>query len=105
MASAQGPGYGMLLATVQSITSSVRASNVDGSEAEGFGGLEIDHRFVPSRHLHWLVGWLLALEDAINVAGSVPELVDDIRPIGDHPASGNNVAFEIDSRQFAGPQA
>jgi len=55
--------------------------------------------------LHWLVGWLLALEDAINVAGSVPELVDDIRPIGDHPASGNNVAFEIDSRQFAGPQA
>ena len=42
-------------------------------EAERPGGLEIDHEFVPSRHLHRQVGGLLALEDAIDVAGRVPQ--------------------------------
>jgi hypothetical protein len=36
-------------------------------KAECLGGLEVDHQFVLGRRLHWQVGRLLALEDAINV--------------------------------------
>src|SRR5471030_2394853 len=52
-------------------------------EAERLGGLEVDHQFVLGRHLHWKVGGLLALEDAIDVAGRTPVLVDKISAIGD----------------------
>ena len=45
-------------------------------EAERLGGLEIDHQLVLGRRLHRQVGWLLALEDAIDVAGRAAELVD-----------------------------
>jgi hypothetical protein len=48
-------------------------------EAERFGGLEIDHRLIPRRRLHRQVGGLLAPEDAIDVAGSVPNGEVDIR--------------------------
>src|SRR6266700_7543453 len=36
-------------------------------EAERLGGFEVDHRFVLGRRLHWQVGRLLTLEDAIDV--------------------------------------
>ena len=49
-------------------------------EAERLGGLEIDHQLVLGRRLHRQVGWLLALEDAIDVAGRAPVLVDDSGP-------------------------
>jgi hypothetical protein len=53
-----------------SITSSARASSVGGTvEAERLGGLEVDHQLVLGRRLHRQVGRLLALEDAIDVAG------------------------------------
>src|SRR5262245_57445138 len=52
-------------------------------EAEGLRGLEIDHQLKFVRSLHWQVGGLLSLEDAIDVAGRAPVLVDKIRPIGD----------------------
>jgi len=48
-------------------------------EAERLGGLEIDHQLVLGRHLHRHIGWLLALEDAIDVAGSLPIWVDCVR--------------------------
>jgi hypothetical protein len=51
-------------------------------EAEGLGGLEIDHQFVFGRRLHRKVDRLLALEDAVDVTGSMPELFDLIWPIG-----------------------
>jgi hypothetical protein len=33
--------------------------------------------------LHRRVGWLLALQDAIDITSRAPVLVDEIRPIGD----------------------
>src|SRR5712671_556546 len=42
-------------------------------------------RKIPGRRLHRQVGWLLALEDAVDVAGGAVELVDPIRPISDQP--------------------
>ena len=61
-----------------SITSSARASSVGGTvEAERLGGLEVDHQFVLGRRLHRQVGWLLALEDAVDVAGRASELVEN----------------------------
>ena len=63
---------------LHSITSSARASSVGGTvEAERLGGLEVDHQLVFGRRLHRQIGWLLALEDAVDVAGRVPILVDE----------------------------
>ena len=45
-----------------------------------FRGLEVDDQLVLGRRLHRQVGGLLALEDAIDIAGGAPEWVDRIRP-------------------------
>src|SRR5262245_51774326 len=50
-------------------------------EAERLGSLEIDHEFVFGRLLDWQLGGLLALEDAIDIAGRLPVLIDPIGPI------------------------
>src|SRR6516165_340999 len=42
-------------------------------EAESLGGLEIDHQLVLGRVLHRQISRLLALEDAVDVAGRVPQ--------------------------------
>src|SRR5262249_62282750 len=42
----------------------------------------------------------LASEDAIDVASSAAELVDQIRPVGDQAAGGDVVTFEVDCRQL-----
>ena len=64
-----------------SMTSSARASSDRRhGEAERLGGLEVDDQLVLGRRLHRQVGRLLALEDAIDVAGRAPEQVDQIGP-------------------------
>ena len=65
-----------------------------------FRGLEIDHQLVLGRRLHRQVGWLLALEDAIDVAGRAPVLVDNIRPVGDQAAAGDEETFAVDRGQL-----
>src|SRR5262249_49401213 len=50
-------------------------------EAERLGSLDIDHEFVFGRLLDWQLGGLLALEDAIDIAGRLPVLIDPIGPI------------------------
>jgi hypothetical protein len=57
-------------------------------EAERLRCLEIDHQLILGRRLHRKVGRLLALEDAIDVAGRLTVLVDVIRPIGGQAAGG-----------------
>ena len=84
-----------------SITSSARASSDRRHvEAERLGGLEVDHQLVFGRRLHRQVGRLLALEDAVDVAGRAPILVDDIGPVGDQAAGGDEVAVRIDRGQL-----
>ena len=72
-----------------SMTSSARASSVGGtSSPRAFAVFRLITQLVFGRRLHREVGGLLALEDAIDVAGSLPVLVDQIRPIRDQaPAS------------------
>jgi hypothetical protein len=48
---------------------------------------------------NWQVGWLLALEDTIHVAGG--SLVDNIKTIGDQAAAGDVVASSF----MIGPKA
>ena len=49
-------------------------------EAERLGGLEVDHQLELDRGLDRQVGRLLALEDAIDIAGRLPELVAPVSP-------------------------
>src|SRR5215471_9207601 len=69
-------------------------------ETEGLGGLEVEHKLVLGRCLHRQVGRLLALENAVDVLGRAPELVNKIGPIGDKPAGGGERAVIVDSGQF-----
>src|SRR4029077_12542373 len=68
-------------------------------EAEGFCRLEVDRKLVLGRRLYRQLGWLLALEDAINVAGRLSVLVDKIRSIGDEPTNGDEEAIGVDGGQ------
>jgi hypothetical protein len=65
-------------------------------DAEGLGGFEVDHQLILSRRLYRQVGRLLALEDAVDVAGCAPILVKDIRPVGDQAAGGDEVPGGVD---------
>ena len=65
-------------------------------EAECLGGLEVDHKLVLVRRLHRKVGRFLALEDAVDIAGRAPVLVDKVSPIGDQPAAGDVEAARVD---------
>ena len=69
-------------------------------EAKRLRGLEIDDQLVLGRRLHRQVGRLLALEDAIDVAGRAAELVHEIIPVGDQATAGDEVASVIDRGQL-----
>ena len=49
-------------------------------EAERLGGLEVDHQLVLGRRLHRQIGRLRALEDAVDIAGGAPVLLDKSGP-------------------------
>src|SRR5260370_4306400 len=57
-------------------------------EAECLGGLEVDRQLILGRRLHRKVAGLLALEDAIDITGCAPKLVDRIRSVRDQAAAG-----------------
>ena len=59
-------------------------------EAERFGGLEVDDEHVVGRRLYRQVCGLLTLEDAINVAGCAPVLVDRIDSVRDRDGGGGH---------------
>src|SRR5262249_34359165 len=52
-------------------------------QAKGFCRLQVDHQLEFGRRLHRQFGRLLTLEDAIDVTGCPPELVEDVRPVAD----------------------
>ena len=51
-------------------------------KAECLCRLEIDHQLVLHRRLHWQVGGLFALENAVDVTCRAAVLVGEIRPVG-----------------------
>src|SRR5262245_32940015 len=55
-------------------------------QAERLGGLEVDHKLIFGRCLYRKVCRFLALEDAIDVAGRAPMLIQPIRRVGDQAA-------------------
>src|SRR6266851_7342334 len=69
-------------------------------EAKRLRGLEVDHQLVLGWRLYRKVGRLLALEDAVDIAGRASVLVNEIGAIGDQ-AGGNGVgAFIVDRGQL-----
>jgi hypothetical protein len=55
-------------------------------EAERPCSPEVDDQLELGRCLHGQLGWLLTSEDAVDVAGGLPVLVDDISPVRDQAA-------------------
>src|SRR5262249_32630232 len=69
-------------------------------EPDRFGGLQVDDQLVFGRRLHRQIGRLLALQDAIDVAGRTPILVEEIRPVGDQAAGCDEVTLDVDPWQL-----
>jgi len=67
-------------------------------EAEGFGGLEIEHQFVFERLLHRQVRWLLAPEDTIDIGCGPTNLVTHIGTVGNKAALRSVRTISIDRR-------
>ena len=64
--------------------------------AERLGGLEVQEQFDFRGLLYRQVGRLLALEDAVDVAGRAPILVHPIRPVRDQAAAGDEDTLRVD---------
>ena len=68
-------------------------------EAERLGGLQIDHQLVFRRSLNWKFAWLLALEDAIDISGGAPVLIDEVDSIGNQATGADEEARKVDRGQ------
>src|SRR5262249_22370992 len=69
-------------------------------ETHFLGGLQINHQLILGRRLHGHLGWLLALENAINIVSRLPVLIEEVGSIGDQPPSGSEGALVVDSGQL-----
>src|SRR5262249_7247240 len=68
-------------------------------EAERIGSREVDYQVIFGRRLHRKVSRLLALENAIDVTGRLPELVDVIGAVGEEAAGGGEEAVPVNRGQ------
>ena len=69
-------------------------------KAECFGGLEVENHFVLGRGLHWEVGRFLTFENAIDIAGGAPTVVNNVRPVGNQTAGADELAPVENRGQF-----
>src|SRR5262245_44299580 len=69
-------------------------------ETELLSGPEIDDQLVLGGGLDRQIGWPFTFENAIDVAGGAPELIDEIRPIGDQAAGVDEDTIVVDRRQL-----
>src|SRR5215471_18054135 len=68
-------------------------------ETERLRGFEIDHELIFVRRLDRQFGWLLALENAVDVARRAPVLVGRTRPVANQATIGDERRERIDRRQ------
>jgi hypothetical protein len=68
-------------------------------EAERISGLEVDDQVVLGWRLHGQIGRLLALEDAINVAGRPSKWINRISAVGNQAAASDETAERVDRGQ------
>src|SRR5260221_13363713 len=68
-------------------------------EAEGFCRLHVNHQIILCRSLDLKIGRLLALENAIDITGRAPKLVDAIGPVENQPAAVDIVSVAIHGRK------
>src|SRR5262249_31297463 len=68
-------------------------------DAKRLRGLEVDNQFIFGRRLNRHVGRLFALQNAIDIGGCTPVLVNGIRAIRHKAAIGGVVTIGIDRRQ------
>src|SRR5262245_47627873 len=69
-------------------------------QIERLCGLEIDNQLILGRRLHRHVGWLLALEDAIDIARGTPDRIMRIRSVRNQATIQSPITIRIDRRQF-----
>ena len=72
------------------------------NEAERLSG---DDGLILGRRLHWQISRFFALENAIDVAGCEPVLVDQVSPIGDESTGSDEDTIQIDRGSFLGRTA
>src|SRR5262245_45796606 len=68
-------------------------------ETQRLGSLEVDDKLILRRCLHRHVGWLLALEDAIDVCRGPSILVRQIESVRNEAASTGEKTVRVDRRQ------
>jgi hypothetical protein len=66
------------------------------AQAERLCGLEIENQLILGRRLHRHVGWLLALENAIEISRGSPDRIERVR-------SQKNLPAEVEYRTFVSP--
>src|SRR6516165_1015430 len=77
-----------------------REQRLGNGYAKLLRGFEIDDQFKLGRNLYWKVARLFALEDAIDIAGRVTELVEQIGPIRHQAARGGFRAIGVNRWQL-----
>src|SRR5271165_2772991 len=68
-------------------------------KAKGFCRLQVNHQIIFGRSLDRKIGRLLALENAIDITGRAPKLVDAIGPVENQPAAVDIVPVTIHGRK------
>src|SRR5215831_9014461 len=69
-------------------------------ETKCFGSLKIDYQFEPGRRLHRQISWLLALEDAIDIASGASVVIEPVRPVRDQATSSDKSTVRVHRRKL-----
>src|SRR5262245_47183379 len=69
-------------------------------DADPVSGIKIDHKRVLGRRLYRQIGWLLALEDAIDIASGASVVIEPVRSVRDQAASGYESTIRVHCRKL-----
>src|SRR5712691_2522950 len=69
-------------------------------QAECLCGPEIDNQLILGRSLHRHIGWLFALEDAIDRPRGSPDYIERIRSVRGQAAVYGEITIRMNGRQF-----